>query len=105
MAFSTVSYSLGGPSVLPASIAVTSSSDKHVATWKDFNHVADDKIKEIKAIVFGPIIKILGMLGVAYGVCMLCMGQTKPIITYGGIGLLLNIIPYFIDSVFGALLP
>jgi hypothetical protein len=81
-------------------------SDRSLKHWEAFNKAADDKTKEIKALVFGPITKIIGMLGIAYGVfSMLATASPKPLIMYGGIGLLLNIIPYFIDSVFGAVLP
>ena len=79
---------------------------KHEQTWKDFNDAVEYKTTEIKALVFGPITKILGMLGIAYGVfSMLATASPKPLITYGGIGLLLNIVPYFIDTVFGSMLP
>jgi hypothetical protein len=77
----------------------------HEKKWTSFNNVVEKKTKEIKALVFGPITKILGMLGIAYGVfSMLATASPRPLIMYGGIGLLLNIIPYFIDTVFSATL-
>lgn len=78
---------------------------EHDATWKDFNQAVNKKTEEIKSLMFGPIMRIAGMLGIGYAVIMLCMAKIQPMITWGGIGLLLNIIPFFIDSVFGALLP
>lgn len=92
------------PVGMHAGIAVTQDAD-HTTKWASFNNVVESKTKEIKAIVFGPVIKVLGMLGIAYGVCMLVMGQTKQMVTFAGIGLLLNIIPHFIDTIFGAMLP
>lgn len=92
------------PATLPAGIVVEK-NDKYEASWKKFNDAVTDKVAEIKGFAFGPIIRVVGMLGIAYGMAMLVCGQTKPIITWGGIGLLLNIIPSFVDSVFGALLP
>lgn len=93
------------PTTLPAGLLVERDA-KHEETWKKFNEAVDSKTKEIKRLVFGPVTKILGMLGIAYGIIsMLATATTKPLITYGGIGLLLNIIPFFIDSVFSALLP
>jgi len=73
--------------------------------WKKFDEAATQKTSEIKALIFGPITRIMGILGIAYGVIMACMGQTKQLITFGGIGLLLNVLPYFIDSIYGAILP
>jgi len=92
------------PASVSAGLTVTSDAD-HVTKWASFTDAVESKTKEIKAIVFGPILKVLGMLGIAYGVCMLVMGQTKQMITFAGIGLLLNIIPHFIDTVLGAMIP
>jgi hypothetical protein len=36
-------------------------------TWDAFNKAVDEKTSEIKQIVFGPVTKVLGVLGVAYG--------------------------------------
>lgn len=91
------------PCFLSAGMASDKKSSKHEATWKSFNEAIDDKTSEIKSIVFGPITKIIGMLGIGYGVIsMLLSASPKPLITYGGIGLMLNIVPLFIDSVFSA---
>lgn len=92
------------PIVLEASL-VNKNDEVHLRTWEAFDKAATAKTSEIKAILFGPILRVLGMLGVAYGVVMLIMGQTKQMMTFGGIGLLLNIIPYFIEGVFSAILP
>jgi hypothetical protein len=91
------------PVALPAGL--TTKNDSHEQTWKEFNQAVNKKTEEIKNLMFGPIIRIAGLLGIGYAVIMLCMAKIQPMITWGGIGLLLNIIPYFIDSVFGALLP
>jgi hypothetical protein len=91
------------PAFLPASLV--DKNTENLGTWKKFDEAAQKKTLEIKAVVFGPVIRILGMLGIAYGVCMLVMGQTRQMMTFAGIGLLLNIIPFFIDSVFSAILP
>ncbi len=75
-------------------------------TWESFNLAVDSKTQEIKQIVFGPITKLIGVLGIAYGVISTCITASyRPIMTYGGIGLLMAIVPYFIDTVFGAVLP
>lgn len=92
------------PSELPAGLAVTKDASS-AATWKTFNEKVSDKVAEIKSVAFGPIVQIFGALAMVYGIAMLFFGQYKPLITWGGIGLLLNIIPHFVDSVFGALLP
>jgi hypothetical protein len=90
-----------------AAFAGTINKDaEHEKTWKAFNTAVDEKTTEIKALVFGPITKILGVLGIAYGIfSMLMSGSPKPLLTYGGIGLLLSIIPHFIDTIFGGILP
>jgi hypothetical protein len=75
-------------------------------TWKKFNEAVDAKTDEIKQVVFGPVTKIIGVLGVAYGMIMTVMtAAPRPLIMYGGIGLLISIIPYFIDTVFGSVVP
>jgi len=75
-------------------------------TWKSFNEAVEGKAQEIKQILFGPVTKIIGVLGVGYGVIsMILTASPKPLVTYAGIGFLIALIPYFIDTVFGAVLP
>lgn len=92
------------PTELPAGLTKKGPA-AHDETWKEFNVAVNKKTEEIKSLMFGPIMRIAGLLGIGYAVIMLCMAKIQPMITWGGIGLLLNIIPFFIDSVFGALLP
>ena len=91
------------PAVANAGISANKNS-KFEATWKAFNENADNKGEEIKWVIFGPIAKILGIIATGYGVCMLMMGQTRPIMITIGVGILLAILPNFIESVFGAML-
>jgi hypothetical protein len=91
------------PGFLPAGMGMKDQA--HIKTWKAFNDVADKKYEEIKAIFFGPITKILGVLGICYGFVSLLMGNRGQMITCAGIGLLITVIPYFVDSIFGAMLP
>jgi len=92
------------PDVVEAGIAIQT-DQAHTQAWQNFNNVVDRKILEIKSLAFGPLIRIAGVAAIAYGLVQLFCGRTGPIIMYGGIGLLLNILPTFIDSVFGAMLP
>jgi hypothetical protein len=91
------------PAILPAGL--TSKDLSNEQTWKEFNQAVNKKTEEIKSLMFWQLIRIAGILGIGYAVIMLCMVKIQTMITWGGIGILLNIIPYFIDSVFGALLP
>src|SRR5947209_2014713 len=86
------------PMTLSAGMTITPSA-KHAAAWKGFNEAVDDKIQEIKALVFGPITRICGMLGIAVGVFYLMQGKTQHMMTWAGIGILLSILPTFIDSI------
>lgn len=92
------------PGALPAAMTIKQGKN-HAATWKKFNEQVDDKVEEIKSILFGPFIKILGVLGIAVGVFYLTQGKTQHMMTWAGIGLLLAILPTFIDTILGAMLP
>lgn len=60
----------------------------------------------VSNFLFGPVAKICAVLGGGYGfVSSLLTGSPKPLITFGGIGLSVAIIPQFIKSVFTILLP
>jgi len=90
------------PSDLPAGLTSGQVLDEH---WTSFNDAVNKKTAEIKGLLFGPIMRIAGFVGIAYAMVMLWMAKFKPMLTWGGIGILMNIIPVFIDSVFGAMLP
>jgi hypothetical protein len=61
---------------------------------------------EIKQFLFGPPMRLAGVLGGAYGVLQAVLTSTmKPLIVYGGIGMAVNIVPKFIDGVFSLMLP
>lgn len=91
------------PEYLPANV-VPESSATHATTWQPVNTKVDARVSEIKYVLFGPVVKILGALGVCYGVVKAFSGQYKPLLVYGGLGILLNILPSVIDVVFGAML-
>lgn len=93
------------PVSLKASIAVPPDA-KHEATWKKFNDVVENKSSEIKALAFGPITKIMGMLALAYAVMSVWItNSTRQLVMFGGIGILMTIAPSFIDTLFSAILP
>lgn len=64
---------------------------------------------KIQGFLFGPAMRIAGVLGGAYGLMQAILNSSlKPLIVYGGIGLAVNLIPKFIDGIFnvsGMLLP
>lgn len=56
---------------------------------------------KIQGFLFGPAMRLAGILGGAYGLIQAIVASTvKPLLVYGGIGLGVNIIPKFIDGVF-----
>lgn len=56
---------------------------------------------KIQGFLFGPAMRLAGILGGAYGLIQAIVASTvKPLLVYGGIGLGVNIIPSFIDGVF-----
>lgn len=56
---------------------------------------------KIKGFLFGPALRVAGVMGGAYGVMQSIMTSTaRPLIAYGGIGLGVNVMPKFIDGVF-----
>lgn len=64
---------------------------------------------KIQSFLFGPAMRIAGVLGGAYGLMQAILSSSlKPLIIYGGIGLAVNLVPKFIDGVFnvsGMLIP
>jgi len=60
-----------------------------------------DQSSRIQSFLFGPAMRIAGVLGGAYGLMQAILSSSlKPLIVYGGIGLAVNLIPKFIDGVF-----
>jgi hypothetical protein len=56
----------------------------------------------VKTFLFGPIMRIAGIFGGAYGLLQAILSSSlKPLLVFGGIGLAVNIIPKFVDGVYG----
>jgi len=56
----------------------------------------------IKNLVMGPALRIAGIIGGAWGLCQSYLQQSPmPFLIFGGIGLVGNIMPTFIDKVIG----
>jgi hypothetical protein len=56
---------------------------------------------KIQNCLFGPVTRIAGVLGGAYGLMQAILTSSlKPLIIYGGIGLAVGLIPKNIDGVF-----
>lgn len=65
------------------------------------NHTA-----AISDFLFGPVAKITGVLGGAYGLLSAVLTSSiRPLVTFGGIGLGVSVVPKFIESVFTLMLP
>jgi hypothetical protein len=68
-----------------------------------------EQSNKIQSFLFGPAMRIAGVLGGAYGLMQAILNSSlKPLIIYGGIGLAVGLIPKFIDGVFsvsGMLIP
>lgn len=57
---------------------------------------------KIQAFLFGPTMRVAGVIGGAYGLIQAILSSSiKPLIVFGGIGLAVNIIPKFIDGIYG----
>lgn len=64
------------------------------------------KSHDIQKFLFGPPMRLAGVLGGAYGVLQAVLTSAmKPLIVYGGIGMAVNVVPKFIDGVFSLILP
>ena len=60
------------------------------------------KANEIKDFLFGPVLKVAGIFGGAFGLYRaVATSSIGPLTTYGGIGLGANLIKVFIDKVYG----
>ena len=60
-----------------------------------------DHTTKVKNFLQGYPIKMVGILGGAYGTAQSILSASiQPLIAYGGIGLTVNIVPKFIDAVF-----
>jgi hypothetical protein len=56
---------------------------------------------EISGFLFGPAMRLAGVMGGAYGLIQSIMSASvRPLLAFGGIGLGANLIPKFIDGVF-----
>lgn len=61
-----------------------------------------EQTTKIQGFLFGPAMRITGVLGGAYGLIQAILSSSlKPLIVFGGIGLAVNIIPKFIDGIYG----
>lgn len=71
-------------------------------TTHAFNAALNDQATEIQGLVFGPAIKIAGILGAALGIGMSYIKQSfMPFLTFSTIGLVGGgLMPKLIDSVF-----
>ena len=90
---------IAGYFLLPEVLLATTTGD-----YKAFN---DEAIK-IQGFLFGPAMKIAGVLGGAYGLIQAVVTSAmRPLFIWGGIGASVNLIPKFIDTFFvsGILLP
>lgn len=57
---------------------------------------------KIRDFLFGPTMRVAGVLGGAYGLIQAILSSSlKPLIVFGGIGLGVNIVPKFIDGIYG----
>lgn len=80
--------------------------DVAVKTWQKVNTVVDSKSEEVKYVVFGILMKIAGICGIAFGAIQTALqASPQPLIRYGGTGFLIVIVPFFIDTLFGAVVP
>ena len=72
------------------------------ASTKDYGAVdITAEASKIKDFLFGPMTRFVGVLGGGYGVMMAVLNSSvQPLVTYGGIGLGINLLPKFIDAVF-----
>jgi hypothetical protein len=57
---------------------------------------------KIQQFLFGPTMRLAGIIGGAYGLIQAILSSSlKPLLVFGGIGLAVNIIPKFIDGIYG----
>ena len=63
------------------------------------------KADNVMSFLFGPVMRFAGVLGAGVGVIWSMIGQSiKPLLTFGGIGLAVGLVPSFINGVFSLLL-
>ena len=88
---------------LGALISLSLSPELMATTTDSFGHNAiQTHATNIKNFVFGAPIRIAGVIGGAYGLVQSFLSSSPtPFLTFGGIGLVANIIPTFIDNVVG----
>lgn len=73
------------------------------ATATDFGGTAIvEQTTKVQTFLFGPPLRIAGVMGGAYGLIQAILSSSlKPLIVFGGIGLAANIVPKFIDGIYG----
>jgi hypothetical protein len=73
-------------------------------TTKEFAGSAiAEQSKKIQGFLFGPAMRVAGVMGGAYGLIQAVLtSSVRPLAVYGGIGMGVNVIPKFIDGVYGA---
>lgn len=60
-----------------------------------------EEAKKIQGFLFGPTMRLAGVMGGAYGLITAIMSSSvRPLMVYGGIGMGVNLMPKFIDGVF-----
>ena len=69
---------------------------------KDFGAAEmNARAADIKKFLFGPAMRLAGILGGAYGMLQAVLTSSiRPLILYGGIGLSIGLMETFIDAVF-----
>lgn len=72
-------------------------------TATDFGGTAIvEQTTKVQTFLFGPPLRIAGVMGGAYGLIQAILSSSlKPLIVFGGIGLAANIVPKFIDGIYG----
>jgi hypothetical protein len=87
--------------LVPADVLAT--TQQGAKSLFDDNALRDmgEHTSKIQNFLFGPPVRIAGVLGGAYGLLQSVLTSSiKPVITFGGIALAVNLIPKFVDAVF-----
>ncbi len=84
-------------------LCVLGSSALFAQTAADFGGVEIvAQTSKVQNFLFGPTMRIVGVIGGAYGLIQAILSSSlKPLMVFGGIGLAVNIIPKFIDGIYG----
>lgn len=96
-------------SLIGFSILLMTSSDLAAVETNNTQFAANEinsHADNLSKFIFGPVAKVAGVLGGGYGLISSVVSSSfRPLITFGGIGLAVALIPKFISSVFTLLLP